>query len=331
MNGSSYARQNELSGSAYVGVTRLIDNVILDPLMPEEDEALNSLGQASPADSIVLISDIARMAFFTEPEPERGVVLPVVPGISRLVANNPSPMTYHGTNTYLIETHDSFVVLDPGPDDDSHLTAILAATGGQVSAILISHTHSDHLGATAALKAQTGATTFAFHQSADPAFSPDVLLQDRDTVAGMAAIHTPGHASDHLCFARPDGIIFSADHVMSWSSSIVSPPRGDMAAYIASLHLMLLRDDRLYLPGHGPPLSNPKPYVRDLLDHRLKREEAIAQMLRSGPLTTWELVDRLYVKTLPRLRRAAERNVTAHLLKLQCEGLVWAEGERWRA
>jgi glyoxylase-like metal-dependent hydrolase (beta-lactamase superfamily II) len=175
------------------------------------------------------------MAFLTEPDPERGVALPVVPGISRIVANNPSLMTYHGTNTYLIEADDAFVVLDPGPNDDGHLENILAATQGRVSAILLSHTHSDHLGTTAALKAHTGATTYAFQLSADPAFFPDVLLRDGDTVAGMTAIHTPGHASDHLCFARPDGIVFSADHVMSWSSSIVSPPGGDMAAYVASL------------------------------------------------------------------------------------------------
>jgi glyoxylase-like metal-dependent hydrolase (beta-lactamase superfamily II) len=269
------------------------------------------------------------MAFLTEPAPERGVALQIVPGISRIVANNPSLMTYHGTNTYLIEADDSFVILDPGPDDDGHLKDILTATQGRVSAILLSHTHSDHLGATAALKARTGATTYAFHLSADPAFSPDVLLRDHDVVAGMTALHTPGHASDHLCFACPDGLVFSADHVMSWSSSIVSPPGGDMAAYVASLRLMLARDDRLYLPGHGPPLLNPKPYVEDLLNHRVKREEAILRTLRTGHLTTWDLVDRLYSKTHPWLRRAAERNVVAHLFKMQTEGLVLNEGERW--
>lgn len=140
------------------------------------------------------------MVFHTEPEPRRGVPLSVVSGISLIVADNPSLMTYHGTNTYLIEADDGFVVLDPGPDDDGHLNNILTATQGQVSAILLSHTHSHHLGATAALKGRTGDTTYAFHLSADPAFKPDVLLQDGDTVAGMTAIHTPGHASDHLCF-----------------------------------------------------------------------------------------------------------------------------------
>ena len=271
------------------------------------------------------------MAFLTEPEPERGMALPVVPGISRIVANNPSLMTYHGTNTYLIETSDGFVVLDPGPDDDGHLKDIMIATQGRVSAILLSHTHSDHLGATAALKARTGAATYAFHLSADPAFSPEVLLRDGDMVAGMTAIHTPGHASDHLCFARPDGLVFSADHVMSWSSSIVSPPGGDMAAYVASLRLMLSRDDCLYLPGHGPPLPNPKPYVEELLNHRVKREQAILQALRIEPHTSQDLVDRLYSKSHPWLKRAAERNVVAHLLKMQMEGLVVQQGDCWQA
>lgn len=271
------------------------------------------------------------MAFLTEAEPRRGVALPVVPGISRIVARNPSLMTYHGTNTYLIEDGDSFIVLDPGPVDHGHIEDIMRATGGAITMILLSHTHSDHLGATASLQAQTGARTHAFHLSGDPSFTPDVLLRDGDVVAGMVALHTPGHASDHLCFARPDGLVFSADHVMSWSSSIVSPPGGDMTDYVASLRRMLARDDALYLPGHGPPLPEPRPYVQALIDFRLKRENAIAAALEDGPAGTWDLVDRLYSKTDPWLRRAAERNVTAHLLKLQSEGRVEQDGERWAA
>jgi glyoxylase-like metal-dependent hydrolase (beta-lactamase superfamily II) len=271
------------------------------------------------------------MAFLTEPVPERGARLPVIPGVSRIVANNPSLMTYHGTNTYLIETPDGLVVLDPGPDDDGHLDDILRATKAEVQAILISHTHSDHLGSTAALKARTGAVTYAFHLSGDPAFTPDVLLRDGDGVAGMIALHTPGHASDHLCFARPDGIVFSADHVMSWSSSIVSPPGGNMADYCASLQRMLDRDDNLYLPGHGPPLPGPRPYVQELLDRRIKRENEIAAALEAGPVGTWNLVDQLYSKTDPWLRRAAERNVEAHLQKLQAEGRAALKDDLWMA
>jgi glyoxylase-like metal-dependent hydrolase (beta-lactamase superfamily II) len=271
------------------------------------------------------------LAFLSESEPARGVPLAVVPGISRIVARNPSLMTYHGTNTYLIETGDGFMILDPGPDDDGHLDDILKATDGAVSAILLSHTHSDHLGATAALKARTGAKTYAFHLSADDAFIPDILLRHGDSALGMLAIHTPGHASDHLCFAYRDGILFSADHVMSWSSSIVSPPGGDMADYVRSLRLMMARDDRLYLPGHGPPLPDPRPYVQELLDRRLKREDEIAAALAAGPLGTRDLVDRLYSKTDPWLRLAAERNVVAHLLKLKSERRVEDKGELWAA
>jgi glyoxylase-like metal-dependent hydrolase (beta-lactamase superfamily II) len=269
------------------------------------------------------------LPFLTEPEPERRLPISVAPGIRRIVAFNPSLMTYHGTNTYLMETEEGTIVLDPGPDDDGHLEDIMRATTGRISSILLSHTHSDHLGSTAALKARTGAKTFAYHLSADPAFAPDVPLKDGDMVAGMVALHTPGHASDHLCFARPDGIVFSADHVMSWSSSIVSPPGGDMAAYFTSLRRMLARDDRLFLPGHGPPLPDPAPYTQELLDHRLRREDAIDAALLTGPHRTWDLVNRLYSQTHPWLRQAAERNVTAHLLKLQLEGRAEQQGDAW--
>jgi len=270
------------------------------------------------------------LAFLREPEPRRREAILVLPGIRRIVANNPSLMTYHGTNTYLIETSDGSVIIDPGPDDDGHLDDVTAATHGAVSAILLSHTHSDHLGATSSLKVRTGAPTFAFHRPADPSFEPDVLIQDGDAVAGMIAIHTPGHASDHLCFARPDGVVFSADHVMSWSSSIVSPPDGNMAAYCNSLRVMLSREDRLYLPGHGPALPNPQPYVADLLKRRIQREEEIFAALGDGPTTAWDLMDRLYSKTDLWLRRAAERNVLAHLDKLHSEALVEQIGDRWQ-
>jgi glyoxylase-like metal-dependent hydrolase (beta-lactamase superfamily II) len=270
------------------------------------------------------------LAFLKEPEPRRGIAIDILPGIRRIVANNPSLMTCHGTNTYLIDTDEGFVVIDPGPDDAGHIGDVVAATKGEVCAIILTHTHSDHLGATSSLKARTGARTFAFHLPADPSFEPDILIRDGDTVAGMLAIHTPGHASDHLCLARPDGIVFSADHVMAWSSSIVSPPDGNMAAYCRSLRLMLARNDALYLPGHGPPLPDPRPYVEDLLARRIEREEEIFASLKTGPATAWDLMDRLYSKTDLWLRRAAERNVIAHLEKLQAEGLVEANGETWR-
>jgi glyoxylase-like metal-dependent hydrolase (beta-lactamase superfamily II) len=275
------------------------------------------------------------MAFLTEPEPERGAVLPVLPGISRVVAHNPGPMTYHGTNTYLIETAQGLVVLDPGPDDAQHVDAVLRATGGKVDLILLSHTHHDHLGATAALKQATGAQTAGFRTPADAAFVPDRPLDDGDEVAGMTALHTPGHASDHLCFAMAgkDGkpILFSADHVMSWNSSVVSPPDGDMRAYFASLKRVLDRADDVFLPGHGPPLPEPRRLTRALLFHRMERERAIQVALVKGPTTTTALRDKMYSQTHPRLQRAAERNVLAHLLKLEAEGKARRDGEQWRA
>jgi glyoxylase-like metal-dependent hydrolase (beta-lactamase superfamily II) len=276
------------------------------------------------------------MPFLTEPEPERGANLPVLPGISRIVANNPGPMTYFGTNTYLIETPDGLVVLDPGPDDHpDHLAAIMRHTGGQIAFILVSHTHSDHVGAVPALQAATGAPTVGFRESGLAEFDPDIKLDHGASFAGMQAIHTPGHASDHLCFALPDAggekVLFSADHVMSWSTSIVSPPGGNMQDYFTSMDLLLGRDDDVYLPGHGPLLRDPRNLVREMLTHRRIREQAIARKLTEGPANTYTIMDTLYSQLNPRLRRAAERNVLAHLLKMEAEGKVAREGELWRA
>jgi glyoxylase-like metal-dependent hydrolase (beta-lactamase superfamily II) len=240
-------------------------------------------------------------------------------------------MTYHGTNTYLVQGPSGCTVIDPGPNDRVHVSDILAAAGGHVAMIVLTHTHSDHRGACDELKQKTGAPVAAFHASASPEFTPDIPLQDGDEIAGMSAVHTPGHASDHLCFARPDGILFSADHVMSWSSTIVSPPDGDMADYCASLQVLLDRDDAIYLPGHGPPIHEPKPYVAGLLSYRIEREQAIVEALKLCPSNSWDLVDRLYSKTDPWLRMAAERNVVAHLLKLQREGKVEECSEIWRS
>jgi glyoxylase-like metal-dependent hydrolase (beta-lactamase superfamily II) len=276
------------------------------------------------------------MPLLTEPEPERGAILSVMPGISRIVAANPGPMTYHGTNTYLIDTPDGIVVLDPGPEEHpEHVAAILRATGPNIALILVSHTHHDHVGAVPALREATNVPTVGFRDSGSDTFEPDIKLGHGDMVAGMQAIHTPGHASDHLCFALPmqDGtaVLFSADHVMSWSTSIVSPPGGDMTDYFASLRLLLDRTDDVYLPGHGPPLTEPRSLVREMLTHRMMREQAIERALAKGTASTYALMDSLYSQVHPRLRRAAERNVLAHLLKLEAEGKVQREGELWRA
>lgn len=267
--------------------------------------------------------------FLTEPEPPRGVPLAVAPGIRRVVAANRGAMTYHGTNTYLLDTPKGTMVLDPGPDDPAHVAAVLAAAGGAVARILLTHTHIDHIGALPALRAATGAPVCAWHAPAIPEVVPDVALRDGDGVEGWRAVWTPGHAADHLCFAGPDGVLFSGDHVMGWSSSVVSPPGGDMAAYFAGLHRLLARNDAVFLPGHGPPIPQPRAFVRDLLAHREAREAALLATLGPAPQGTRALTDVLYAGVDERLRRAAERNVLAHLLKLRAEGRVREVGEGW--
>jgi glyoxylase-like metal-dependent hydrolase (beta-lactamase superfamily II) len=168
--------------------------------------------------------------------------------------------------------------------------------------------------------------------SADPAFQPDLGLSHGEQIGTLQALYTPGHAADHLCFARADGIVFTGDHVMGWNSSVVSPPpRGNMAAYIESLKLLLDHGGQLYLPGHGPSLPQPTEMVRDLIQHRLAREAAIIGALKMRPLKAEEIVQALYNKTDPVLKRAAERNVTAHLVKLVSEGRAVEEGDMWRA
>ena len=269
------------------------------------------------------------MSFLTEPEPPRGTALPVLPGIRRIVANNPSVMTYWGTNTYLIDSPGGVTVLDPGPDDPTHVAAIIAQAGAPITAILLSHTHHDHLGATAALRAATGAPVSAWADPAAPTFKPDIPLHDGDQTGDWTAIFTPGHAADHICFAGPNGILFSADHVMAWSSSVVGPPGGNMRQYFASLRALLARNDQVYLPGHGPTLINPKPFVRALLLHREMRERAILNALTDAPQQTMALMERLYSKLDPMLKRAAERNVTAHLLKLAEETKAQNTGTGW--
>lgn len=275
------------------------------------------------------------MPFLTETEPRRGVPHEELPGIRRVVARNPGVMTYHGTNTWLIEGTDGLTVLDPGPDDPVHVRDVIEAAGGMpIRRIVLSHTHRDHLGATAALQSATGAPTYGFHQPATSLFLPDLPIGEGDVVAGLTALHTPGHASDHLAFAydvRGVGtVLFSADHVMSWSSSIVNPPDGDMRAYYESLQRLLDRTEQFYLPGHGPVLERPRDLVQEMLAHRQKREATILEALRREPATVTDLAARLYAKQDPMLKIAAERNVLAHLLKLRAEAQAEEHGEIWR-
>jgi glyoxylase-like metal-dependent hydrolase (beta-lactamase superfamily II) len=267
------------------------------------------------------------MAFLTEPRPDYGTPAGILPGVRRLVAPNPGPMTYHGTNTWLIDGPDGLTVIDPGPDDAAHLAAIMAC--GPVARIVLTHTHPDHVDAALPLRHATGAATYGWARPWHKTFRPDHALADGDEIAGLRAIHTPGHASDHLCFAWRDGVLFTGDHVMSWNTSIVSPPDGDMANYMNGLRLLLARDDRLYLCGHGAPLPEPASLVRAMLGHRMGRESAIVALLSDAPLSSMDIVTRLYAGLDARLQKAADRTVMAHLQKLAGEGRASESGGLW--
>lgn len=280
-----------------------------------------------------------------------GVVEQVAPGVRRILCANPGAFTFRGTNTYVIG-RGQVAVLDPGPADAVHLDAILRAVEGErVTHILVSHTHRDHSPGAAALAAATGAPTCGFGphvtpreaggEGGDHDFRPDVVLPDSAALEGdewrVTALHTPGHCANHLCFALEDaagaGVLFSADHVMSWSTTVVSPPDGDMAAYMASLARLARRDDRLYLPGHGPPLPDPAPFVAALAAHRLEREAKVLDALRAARrATATQLVPAAYGPELdPKLVPAAARSLLAHLIKLAAEGGAARDGDSFEA
>jgi glyoxylase-like metal-dependent hydrolase (beta-lactamase superfamily II) len=255
----------------------------------------------------------------------------------RLVrAPNPGPMTERGTNTWILG-QGQVAVIDPGPDIGQHLEAILAALepGERVSHILITHPHLDHSALAPRLAARTGAPILAFNPTpADrlaeagglhPGFAPDILLSDGGKVEGagwsLTVLHTPGHLGSHLCFASGDKC-FTGDHVMGWSSTIVSPPEGDMGDYMASLAKLALQRWSEFLPGHGSVITDPAARLAELINHRRMREEQVLAALHDGPASAGALVPRLYPDLPPALRTAAERNVLAHLLHLSRRGLV---------
>ena len=276
-----------------------------------------------------------------------GVAMALGPLVARVLAPNPSPFTYTGTQTYLVGTSD-LAVIDPGPDDPRHLAALHEAIAGRkVRAILCTHTHRDHSPAAAPLKAAPGApiigcaplTLEDAGPRADAAFdmdyAPDRVLADRETVEGpgwtLEAVATPGHTSNHLCFAlREANALFSGDHVMGWSTTVVAPPDGDMAAYMASLDRLMAREDRIYYPAHGDPVENPRRFVRGLIGHRKQREGQILRLLRQDVHAVPAMVARMYVGLDPRLIGAAGRSVLAHLIELRDRGVVAEEDGAWR-
>lgn len=272
---------------------------------------------------------------------------PTLP-IRRLTANNAGPFTFHGTNTYLIGEK-RLTIIDPGPDDQNHLAALITAIGGTtLDTILVTHTHIDHSLLANKLKAKTGARVagcgphFNFRElslgetnfldaSGDKNYVPDWQMVDGDEVAteigAITAIATPGHTANHLCFALNDhGVLFSGDHVMGWSTSIVAPPDGSMAPYMASLDKLIDRQDNLYLPGHGGAIEAPGRFVRGLRSHRKMRANAIAAALSEEGVLIPDLVLALYKGLDPRLRGAAALSVFAHLEELVATGAAKVEG-----
>lgn len=289
------------------------------------------------------------MEFDTSFDPAHGVAVPIGKDVRRLTAPNPSPFTFHGTNTYIVGA-DTLAVIDPGPDDDAHLAAILSAVGDRpVSHIVVTHTHRDHSPLAARLKAATGALTVGegphrparplrtgetdrLDASGDTDFRPDIALADGQSVKGdgwaLSAVFTPGHCANHVAYGlEGTGALFSGDHVMAWSTTIVAPPDGSMADYMASLDRLLERDDRIFLPGHGGPVNEPPAFLRGLKAHRRMRERAILERINGGDRFIPEIVAAIYRGTDPRLHGAAGMSVLAHLEDLVAKGTVGVTGD----
>ncbi|MGO7211149.1 MBL fold metallo-hydrolase [Rhizobium ruizarguesonis] len=281
-------------------------------------------------------------------EPAYGQAVPVVSGVERITANNPGPFTFFGTNSYIVGSS-SVAVIDPGPEDEAHYQALMAALGGRaVTHIFVSHTHRDHSPLSQRLQAATGAVTVGqgphrparplregeinpFSESSDLSFVPDITLSDGQTLSGdgwaLTAVLTPGHTANHAAFALAGrDILFSGDHVMAWSTSIVAPPDGSMADYMASLERLMERQDRLLLPGHGGPVTEPSTFLRALKAHRLKREQAVLARVRAGDERIGEMVKVIYRDTDPKLHGAAALSVLAHIEDLLERGEIAADG-----
>ena len=268
------------------------------------------------------------------------------PGIARVLAHNPSAFTYYGTQTYLAGTNE-LAVIDPGPDLPEHLDALEKAIAGRkVAAIMCTHTHRDHSPAARPLAQRTGAPVIGCaplaletvgpraDASFDGDYGPDRILSDRESIEivgeSITAVTTPGHTSNHLCFAFR-GALFSGDHVMGWSTTVVVPPDGDMAEYMNSLDKLRRRDDRIYYPAHGPPVENPQQYVRHLVGHRMQREKQILKLVSERPRPIPDIVANAYPGLDPRLVIAAGGSVLAHLLDLERRGLVEQRQDLWTA
>lgn len=281
-------------------------------------------------------------------DPEIGVAEVLEPGLSRIVAPNPSPMTYRGTNTYLVG-QTALAVIDPGPAIPAHLDAIIAALrpGQHISHIIVTHTHLDHSPLARPLADRCGAPVLAFGDATagrsvvmqglahngdvgggegiDTDFQPDHFLTDKEVINGtdwtLKVIHTPGHIGNHLCLAWGDAC-FTADHVMGWASSLVSPPDGDLTDFMTSCARLQSADWRAFYPGHGAPVDDPTARLEWLIGHRKTRERAILTLLGNGPSTAAALASQIYTATPSALHHAATRNVLAHLVDLYGKSIV---------
>ena len=259
--------------------------------------------------------------------------------VRRVTAPNPGMMTGPGTNSYIVGTT-TLALIDPGPESKAHLDAMLGAVGNRLRWILCTHTHADHSPGARALKAATGAEVIGMRAPSDGRqdtdFAPDRVFKHGDVLSGggftLRAVHTPGHASNHLCFLLRRGKwLFTGDHVMQGSTVVISPPDGDMIAYLKSLAMLLELDISRIAPGHGHPIEQPHDEVRRLIAHRLKREQKVVDAFAvNNPATIDELVVIVYSDTPQRLHQAARRSLHAHLIKLEREGRVWQQGQRWK-
>jgi glyoxylase-like metal-dependent hydrolase (beta-lactamase superfamily II) len=285
-----------------------------------------------------MIPFVRQMAF------EYGRVDQVSPRIRRVIADNPGPFTFHGTGTYIVGAGE-VAVIDPGPLNARHLDALTAAVAGEtVKAILITHDHADHAPLAASFAKATGAPILGgephpgrqappkgVEEGVDRLYRPARVLADGERIEGpdwtLRALATPGHTSNHICFAlEEERALFTGDHVMGWSTTVITPPDGDMTQYYASLGKVMAGDFKTLWPTHGPPVTDPEPFLNAYLNHRLRREEAILAVLARGRSSIESIVSEVYVGLDARLKAAAASSVLAHLLHLVRKGEVVSDG-----